>query len=144
MNEDLIKRLEEVGLSQQHVDSDFARATLAAGTCREAATALTEAEANAEAWHRTVEVILILMGLSPALGAIEAREEVQTWLTKQNAAQFEAASRIKELEDALDLSESALRVASSSMARKGLAAAAEALEGIANGTRLLIQTGDKG
>lgn len=34
--DDLIERLEEVGASQQHIDSDFARAKNAAGTVREA------------------------------------------------------------------------------------------------------------
>lgn len=36
----LITDLREVGLSQQHIDSDFARATNAAGTCRRAADLL--------------------------------------------------------------------------------------------------------
>ena len=43
---DLVERLREVGDSQQHIDTNFARATLATGTIRQAASTLTSLEAE--------------------------------------------------------------------------------------------------
>lgn len=44
---------------------------------REAAAMITELEGFAQGWHRAVETILTIAGLSPALGAVEAVEAMR-------------------------------------------------------------------
>ena len=53
-------------------------------------------EAWATEWHRCVETILTMAGLSPALGASEALEAMQAYITKAEAAQPQSEKMLRE------------------------------------------------
>ena len=54
---------------------------------REAAARITELEGFAQSWHRAVETILTIAGLSPALGATEAAEAMRERLARAERAE---------------------------------------------------------
>lgn len=77
------------------VDGDAVKLTVQADEAEEAAARITELEGFAQGWHRAVETILTIAGLSPALGAVEAVEAMRERLAPAEPSGWRPIERLK-------------------------------------------------